>query len=84
MIIDRFRVDILGLSTESKPETSIDGTTFYEVDTSTLYIYYKGTWYEQDAEQTVSQDDTESEVEETVNEAEETNQEEEEQHNNER
>ena len=47
MIIDRFRVDILGLSTDSKPETSIDGTTFYEVDTSTLYIYYKGTWYKQ-------------------------------------
>lgn len=47
MIIDRFRVDILGLSTDSKPETSVDGTTFYEVDTSTLYIYYKGTWYKQ-------------------------------------
>ena len=40
--------DYIGLSEETKETTGIaNGSTFYEVDTSTLYIFYKGTWYEQ-------------------------------------
>lgn len=42
-----FRFDYLGLSTENKPTPKSDGTTFYEVDTSSLYIWYKNNWYEQ-------------------------------------
>lgn len=44
-----FRYDYLGLSTESKPSVSKvpDGCTFYEVDTSSLYIKYGEQWYEQ-------------------------------------
>lgn len=42
-------IDILGLSTDTKPTANIvDGTTFYEVDTSSFYIFYKGEWYEQE------------------------------------
>ena len=44
-----FRFDYLGLSSEDKPSEVVNGSTFYEVDTSKLYIYYKGTWYEQGA-----------------------------------
>lgn len=42
-------VDYLGLSTETKPTGGnlIDGATYYEVDTSKFYIYYKEQWYEQ-------------------------------------
>lgn len=48
-----FRLDIVGLSTEDKPTTGIeDGTTYYTVDTQELYIYYKGTWYNQEPEAT--------------------------------
>lgn len=45
----KFRWDFLGLSTESKPTTGenvTDGSTYFECDTSKMYIYYKGTWYE--------------------------------------
>ena len=43
-----FRLDIVGLSDESKPASGVeDGTTYYTVDTQELYIYYKGTWYKQ-------------------------------------
>ena len=48
--IKRFRVDTLKLSTESMPVAEADGTTCYEVDTGKFYIYYKGQWYEQGAE----------------------------------
>lgn len=41
------RTDLVGLSTEEKPSTQVDGTTFYEVDTGVFFIYYKGTWYQQ-------------------------------------
>lgn len=41
------RFDFIGLSTESKPTEVASGSTFYEVDTSTLFIYYKTQWYEQ-------------------------------------
>lgn len=50
--IKRFRVDTLKLSTESMPVAEADGTTCYEVDTGKFYIYYKGQWYEQGAEET--------------------------------
>ena len=42
-----FRSDYLGLSTEEKPVPEADGTTYYEVDTSSFFIWYKGSWYEQ-------------------------------------
>lgn len=48
MKINLYKADLIGLSTESKPTNQIDGTTFYEVDTMVLYIYYKGTWYKQE------------------------------------
>ena len=42
--------NFLGLSTETKPtagEKVVDGSTFYECDTSTFFIYYQGEWYQQ-------------------------------------
>lgn len=44
------RNDFLGLSSEEKPTQVVDGSTYYEVDTTNFYIYYKGTWYKQDWE----------------------------------
>lgn len=44
-----FRLDIVGLSDETKPTSGIkDGTTYYTVDTQELFIYYKGDWYNQE------------------------------------
>ena len=51
----KWRSDLIGLSTEEKPLTGekvVDGSTFYEVDTGKFFIFYKGTWYEQGAEET--------------------------------
>lgn len=49
----KFRLDIVGLSTEEKPTAGVeDGTTYYTVDTQELYIFYKGTWYNQEPETT--------------------------------
>lgn len=42
------RYDLIGLHDEDKPLNQLDGTTYYEVDTTALYIYYKGTWYLQE------------------------------------
>lgn len=43
------RFDFIGLSSEDKPtDEAVDGSTFYEVDTSKFYIYYKEEWYEQE------------------------------------
>ena len=39
------RFDLVRLSTESKPTNVKDGSTCFEVDTSNLYVFYKGTWY---------------------------------------
>ena len=42
--------NFLGLSTETKPtagEKVVDGSTFYECDTSTFFIFYQGEWYQQ-------------------------------------
>ena len=44
------RYDFIGLSTEEKPTSDskhvVDGSTFYEADTSKLYFWTKGQWYE--------------------------------------
>lgn len=45
-----FEWNFLGLSTETKPkdnEKVIDGSTYYECDTTDFYVYYDGTWYKQ-------------------------------------
>lgn len=62
MEINRFRVDLLGLSSEDKPKSAVDGTTFYEVDTTDLYIFYKGEWYKQVAPEPESEDDEEGDT----------------------
>ena len=62
MKINLYRVDLVGLSSESKPTAQINGTTYYEVDTMKFYIWYKGQWYLQ--EETEEQ---ETEPEETPN-----------------
>ena len=46
-----YRFDFLGLSTDTKPtpatsENVTDGSTFYEVDTSKLFFWTAGNWYE--------------------------------------
>ena len=45
------RWDFIGLSTDSKPTPAdsakvVDGSTFYEADTSKLYFWVKDRWYE--------------------------------------
>ena len=45
------RWDFIGLSTEVKPTPStskkvVDGSTFYEANTSKLYFWTKDRWYE--------------------------------------
>lgn len=48
MIGLNYRLDFVRLAGEEKPITGVeDGSTLYEVDTQVLYIFYKGTWYEQ-------------------------------------
>lgn len=49
-----YRWDFVGLSTDSKPTPAespkvVDGSTFYESNTSKLYVFYKDTWYEKTA-----------------------------------
>lgn len=45
------RIDFVGLADEPKPTTEIkNGSTFYTVDTKTLYIFYEGVWYDQTPE----------------------------------
>ena len=62
-----FRLDIVGLSDETKPLTGIEnGTTYYTVDTQELYIFYKGTWYKQGE----TEDDQEEETTEQQGEGE--------------
>ena len=44
------RWDFIGLSSESKPtpltsKQVVDGSTFFEADTSRLYIWTKNQWY---------------------------------------
>ena len=44
------RWDFIGLSSESKPTATsnkvVNGSTFYEADTSKLYIWVASQWYE--------------------------------------
>ena len=54
MVNNHYRWDFIGLSTDEKPtsETSekvVNGSTFYCSDTSKLYVYCDGTWYERKA-----------------------------------
>lgn len=54
MVSQKYRWDFIGLSTDEKPtaETSdkvVNGSTFYCSDTSKLYVYCDGTWYERKA-----------------------------------
>ena len=35
------------LSTETKPTNVVNDTVCIEVDTQKVFIFYKGTWYEQ-------------------------------------
>ena len=52
MVTDnKYRGDFIGLSTDSKPAPStsecvVDGSTFYEADTSKQYVWVKDQWYE--------------------------------------
>jgi len=56
----RFKVRLLGLSTDDKPLDVVNGSTFLEVDTSKFYIMYEGEWYEQNAEPTEPEEPTEN------------------------
>lgn len=54
MVAQHYRWDFIGLSTDTKPtpETSekvVNGSTFYCSDTSKLYVYCDGTWYQRKA-----------------------------------
>ena len=47
----KHRWDFIGLSTDVKPTSAtskrvVDGSTFYESDTSKYYIWYSDRWYE--------------------------------------
>lgn len=47
----KYRYDFIGLSTDEKPTPTtsnevVDGSTYYESDTSKLYVWYSGEWYE--------------------------------------
>ena len=46
----KFRWDFIGLSTDSKPTADnpkvVDGSTYYEANTSKLYFWVKDRWYE--------------------------------------
>ena len=47
----KYRWDFIGLSTDDKPMPSesnkvVNGSTYYESDTSKLYVFYKDQWYE--------------------------------------
>lgn len=41
------KYDLVGLSSGTKPTDVKNGSTFLEVDTSDVYIFYEGTWYNQ-------------------------------------
>lgn len=56
------RLDIVILSTESKPTENLkNGSTLYEVDTAKLYVWYNGSWYDEEGNAVVE------ETEETEN-----------------
>lgn len=50
------RLDIVILSTESKPTENLkNGSTLYEVDTTKLYVWYNGSWYDKDGNAVVEE-----------------------------
>ena len=53
MVANHFRWDFIGLSTDSKPTADnprvADGSTYYESDTSKVYVWYNNQWYEKTA-----------------------------------
>lgn len=53
MVANHFRWDFIGLSTDSKPTADnprvADGSTYYESDTSKVFVWYKDRWYEKTA-----------------------------------
>ena len=53
MVAQHYRWDFIGLSTDSKPDATnpkvADGSTFYESNTSKLFVWYKDRWYEKTA-----------------------------------
>ena len=53
MVAMHYRWDFYGLSTDSKPDATnprvADGSTYYEADTSKLYVWYNDQWYEKQA-----------------------------------
>jgi hypothetical protein len=54
MVAHHYRWDFIGLSSQQKPtpvtsEKVVDGSTFYEADTSKLYVFCKTQWYEKEA-----------------------------------
>ena len=56
------RIDIVKLSTEEKPTKDLkNGSTLYEVDTTELYVWYNGSWYDEEGNAVVE------ETEETEN-----------------
>lgn len=50
MVAQHYRWDFYGLSTDTKPDATnpkvANGSTYYEADTSKLYVWYKDQWYE--------------------------------------
>lgn len=53
MVANHFRWDFIGLSTDDKPTADnprvADGSTYYESDTSKVFVWYKDRWYEKTA-----------------------------------
>ena len=54
MVTQRYRWDFIGLSTDTKPTKATsdkvaNGSTYYESDTSKLYVFYGDQWYEKTA-----------------------------------
>lgn len=51
-MVNHYRWDFIGLSTDSKPTADnpkvTDGSTFYESNTSKLYVWYNDQWYEKE------------------------------------
>lgn len=53
MVAQHYRWDFIGLSTDTKPDSTnpkvANGSTYYESDTSKFYVWYNNQWYEKTA-----------------------------------
>lgn len=53
MVAQHYRWDFYGLSTDTKPDATnpkvANGSTYYEANTSKLYVWYNDQWYEKEA-----------------------------------